>query len=45
VLSPEWQTGGAFAPADRGWGNRAQDLPKMFYETLAWGYYKLRGWL
>jgi uncharacterized SAM-binding protein YcdF (DUF218 family) len=45
MRGPCWERGGEFTVAHSGWISGAHDLPIEAYEVLAWGYYKLRGWL
>lgn len=39
--APAWRT----CQPGRGWAARARDLGTDIYECLAWGMYKLRGWV
>jgi len=45
MAAPRWQFAGPLAPPEGAWGHRVQRLPAAIYETAAWAYYRLRGWL
>jgi uncharacterized SAM-binding protein YcdF (DUF218 family) len=45
VRSPRWRTGGDMAPLEQTWTGRACELTDKYYEVLAWGLYRLRGWV
>jgi len=45
MAAPRWQFAGPLAPAEGAWAHRVQRLPAAIYETVAWAYYRLRGWL
>lgn len=45
ITCPQWRVGGAYGPRMDQWRMGLSDLPPLVYEYLAWGYYRLRGWL
>ena len=45
MRAPNWEKGGRLAPRKKSLGVGPGNVPALVRELLAWGYYKLRGWL
>ena len=45
MQSPAWRIGGRYRNQTSGWRQRSATLREKLYEVLAWGMYRVRGWL